>query len=180
MRHAQPPAQAEPAAAVDAIVIGRGGGSTEDLGAFNEECVADAIFESAVPVVSAVGHEIDVTVADLVADYRALTPSQAITALCPDRRELMAGLIDTGDRLREAVEHRVELARQRVDQLADRPALRRPLERVRDLEQRLDDTAGRLHRAAQAAADPARRRQARRPRGPAGGAQPLERADPRV
>ena len=125
----------------------RGGGSSEDLAAFNEECVADAVFESAVPVVSAVGHEIDVSVADLVADYRALTPSQAITALCPDRRELMDALIDTGDRLREAVEHRVELARQRVDQLADRPALRRPLERIRDLEQRLDDTAARLQRA---------------------------------
>ena len=77
---------------LSAIVIGRGGGSSEDLAAFNEECVADAIFESAVPVVSAVGHEIDVSVADLVADYRALTPSQAITALCPDRRELMDGL----------------------------------------------------------------------------------------
>lgn len=131
---------------LSAIVIGRGGGSSEDLAAFNEECVADAVFESAVPVVSAVGHEIDVSVADLVADYRALTPSQAITALCPDRRELMDGLIDTADRLREAVEHRVELARQRVDQLADRPALRRPLERIRDLEQRLDDTAARLLR----------------------------------
>jgi exodeoxyribonuclease VII large subunit len=131
-----------------AIVIGRGGGSSEDLSAFNAECVADAVFESAVPVVSAVGHEIDVSVADLVADYRALTPSQAIAALCPDRGELMDGLIDTADRLREAVGHRVELARQRVDQLADRPALRRPLERVRDLEQRLDDTAGRLLRAA--------------------------------
>ncbi len=132
---------------LSAIVIGRGGGSSEDLAAFNEECVADSIFESAVPIVSAVGHEIDVSIADLVADYRALTPSQAIAALCPDRRELMDGLIDTADRLREAVEHRVELARQRVDQLADRPALRRPVERIRDLEQRLDDTADRLLRA---------------------------------
>ncbi len=132
---------------LSAIVIGRGGGSSEDLAAFNEECVADSIFESAVPIVSAVGHEIDVSIADLVADYRALTPSQAIAALCPDRRELMDGLIDTADRLREAVEHRVELARQRVDQLADRPALRRPVERIRELEQRLDDTADRLLRA---------------------------------
>ncbi len=130
-----------------AIVIGRGGGSSEDLSAFNAECVADAVFESAVPVVSAVGHEIDVSVADLVADYRALTPSQAITALCPDRGELMDGLFNTADRLREAVEHRLELARQRVDRLADRPALRKPLERVRELEQRLDDTAARLLRA---------------------------------
>jgi exodeoxyribonuclease VII large subunit len=131
---------------LSAIVIGRGGGSSEDLAAFNAECVADAVYESAVPVVSAVGHEIDVSIADLVADYRALTPSQAITALCPDRRELMDGLIDTADRLRDAVEHRVELARQRVDQLADRPAFRRPFERVRELEQRLDETAARLLR----------------------------------
>ncbi len=79
---------------LDAIVIGRGGGSTEDLWAFNEEAVADAIFESVVPVVSAVGHEIDVTVADLVADYRAETPSAAVVALTPDRRELMAGLLE--------------------------------------------------------------------------------------
>lgn len=130
-----------------AIVIGRGGGSTEDLAAFNEEVVADAVYESVVPVVSAVGHEIDVSVADLVADYRALTPSQAITHLCPDRREWMDGLIDYGDRLREAIGRRVEVGRQRVDQLADRPALRKPLDRVRELEQRLDEVAGRMTRA---------------------------------
>lgn len=131
-----------------AIVIGRGGGSAEDLAAFNEEIVADAIFQSAVPVVSAVGHEVDVSVADLVADYRALTPSEAITKLCPDRRQLMEELIDFGDRLREAATHRIEQARQRVDRLADRPALRRPHERLRDLEQRLDDLGARLDRAA--------------------------------
>jgi exodeoxyribonuclease VII large subunit len=135
---------------LDAIVIGRGGGSAEDLWAFNEETVADAIFQSGVPVVSAVGHEIDVTVADLVADHRAETPSAAVVALTPHRRELMAGLIDLNDRLREAVEHRLQLTRQRLDQFASRPALRRPLQRLRDLEQRLDDTAVRLHRAAKA------------------------------
>lgn len=131
-----------------AIVIGRGGGSSEDLAAFNEEIVADAVFDSAVPVVSAVGHEIDVSVADLVADYRALTPSQAITHLCPDRRAWMDGLIDYSDQLREAVLRKIEYGRQRVTQLADRPALRKPLDRVRELEQRLDETAGRLHRSA--------------------------------
>jgi len=131
-----------------AIVLGRGGGSSEDLAAFNEEIVADAIYECAVPVVSAVGHEVDVSVADLVADLRALTPSQAIIALCPDRDEMMDDLLERGDRLREAVEHRIELARQRVDRLADRSALRRPLERIRDLEQRLDETAVRMLRAA--------------------------------
>lgn len=133
---------------IDAIVIGRGGGSSEDLAAFNEEVVAEAIFQSTVPVVSAVGHEIDVSIADLVADYRALTPSQGITALCPDRGELMDGLLLFGDRMRDAVRHRITLSKQRVDKLADRPALRKPLERVRELEQKLDDTAARLLRAA--------------------------------
>ena len=67
-----------------AVVLGRGGGSAEDLAAFNTELVAQAVFESAVPVVSAVGHETDVSLADLVADYRALTPSEAIVALVPN------------------------------------------------------------------------------------------------
>src|SRR5262245_13283531 len=133
---------------LDAIVIGRGGGSAEDLWSFNEEVVATAIVQSVVPVVSAVGHEVDVTIADLVADYRAETPSAAVVALTPDRREMAADMLDLRTRLVEAVEHRLELARQRVEQLATRPALRRPLQRVRDLEQRLDDTAERLHRAA--------------------------------
>ena len=133
---------------LDAIVIGRGGGSAEDLWAFNEEPVADAIFHSVVPVVSAVGHEIDVTVADLVADHRAETPSAAVVALVPDRREMVAGLLELRTRLYEGVARRVDSARDRVEQLATRPALRRPLQRVRDLEQRLDDTAQRLARAA--------------------------------
>lgn len=133
---------------LDAIVIGRGGGSAEDLWAFNEEAVADALFQSVVPVVSAVGHEIDVTVADLVADYRAETPSAAVVALTPHRDELMAGLEDFRDRFRDAVEHRLRLARQKLDHIASRPALRRPLQRIQELEQRLDDAARRLHRAA--------------------------------
>jgi exodeoxyribonuclease VII large subunit len=130
-----------------AIVVGRGGGSTEDLAAFNEECVADAIHESCVPVISAVGHETDVSIADLVADYRALTPSQAITHLCPDRQELMEELIERGGRLRDALRDRLGLMRERLVRLADRPALRRPLDRVRVHEQRLDGLAERLHRA---------------------------------
>jgi exodeoxyribonuclease VII large subunit len=130
-----------------ALVLGRGGGSTENLAAFNEECVADAIFESSVPVISAVGHEIDVSVADLVADYRALTPSQAITHLCPDRQEMMDDLIDRGDRFRESLDNRLRHARQRLAQFADRPALRRPLDRIRDHEQRLDTLSDRLARA---------------------------------
>jgi exodeoxyribonuclease VII large subunit len=131
-----------------AIVVGRGGGSNADLSAFNEECVADAVFAAAVPVVSAVGHEIDVSICDLVADYRALTPSQAIAALCPDRAELTDGLRERDDRMREAMLHRVALGRQRLDLVAARPAFRKPLDRVRTLEQKLDDAGGRLLRAA--------------------------------
>jgi exodeoxyribonuclease VII large subunit len=130
-----------------AIVLGRGGGSAEDLWAFNEEAVADAIFNSNVPVVSAIGHETDVTVADLVADHRAETPTAAVVALTPDRRELLASLSDLRERLGEAAERRVRFARQRLDQLAARPAFRRPLQRITELEQRLDDTAERLARA---------------------------------
>ena len=132
---------------VDAIIVGRGGGSLEDLWAFNEEAVADAIFESRLPVVSAVGHEIDVTISDLVADHRALTPSHAVTDLTPDRDALLAGLADIGDRMREAIARRVTLARQRLDALGARRAVREPLDRVRDLERRLDDLDGRLRRS---------------------------------
>ncbi|MBN9120930.1 MAG: exodeoxyribonuclease VII large subunit [Planctomycetes bacterium] len=131
----------------DAIILGRGGGSAEDLWAFNEEEVAVAVFESRIPVVSAVGHEVDVTVADLVADHRAETPTAAVVALTPDRREVMAALSTLRERMAEATDRRLKLARQRLDQLATRPAFRRPLQRVHDLEQRLDDTAARLARA---------------------------------
>ena len=106
----------------DAIILGRGGGSTEDLWAFNEEVVADAIFNSQVPIVSAVGHEIDVTVADLVADHRSETPTAAVVALTPDRRELMTALGTLRERMAEAAERRLKTAKQRLDQLATRPA----------------------------------------------------------
>jgi len=135
--------------AVEVMIVGRGGGSSEDLSAFNEEVVAQAIFDSRIPVVSAVGHEIDVTIADLVADRRALTPSEAATAVTPDRAELLDGLRDSDRRLAEAIARRLELVRSRLDDLAKRRALQRPLERLRDHERRLDDWAERLRRAAQ-------------------------------
>ena len=132
---------------LDAIVVGRGGGSAEDLWAFNEEVVADAIFQSIVPVVSAVGHEIDVTIADLVADFRAETPSAAVVAVTPDRSGMLDDLRELRTRLYEVVERRLDSARERLEQFASRPAFRRPLQRVRELEQRLDGTAERLLRA---------------------------------
>jgi exodeoxyribonuclease VII large subunit len=143
---------------IDAMVVGRGGGSLEDLWAFNEEPVADAIFASKIPVVSAVGHETDVTISDLVADYRALTPSRAITDLTPDWLELSTALCDRYARLRERVLRRVDMARQRVSVVADRREFRNPLDRIRELEKRLDDVDGRLGRAACLSVDRSRQR----------------------
>ncbi len=132
---------------IETMIVGRGGGSIEDLWAFNEEVVADAIFASRIPVISAVGHEIDVTISDLVADHRALTPSHAITDLTPDRDELNAALGELGNRLLERLTRRIEMARQRLDSLADRRAFRSPLDRIRDGERRLDEWDTRLQRA---------------------------------
>jgi exodeoxyribonuclease VII large subunit len=135
------------ALAIDVMIVGRGGGSLEDLWAFNEEAVARAIFESDIPVVSAVGHETDVTIADLVADHRALTPTHAAMAVVPDRQEALVDLRELEARLHGGLGWRLELMRRRLDDLAGRRAFRLPLERVREQERRLDDWADRLHRA---------------------------------
>jgi exodeoxyribonuclease VII large subunit len=135
-------------AAVDVMIVGRGGGSVEDLWAFNAECIAHAIFESRIPVVSAVGHEIDLTIADLVADCRALTPSEAAERVVPDRAELVQGLCHIQERMRYLLLQRLDGYKNRLDGLAERRALRLPLERIRELERRLDEGGERLHRAA--------------------------------
>lgn len=132
---------------VDVLIIGRGGGSTEDLGPFNQECVAHAIFRSSIPVVSAVGHEIDLTIADLVADLRALTPSEAAVKVVPSLAELELGLRDIEDRLRELVAQRIQAGQKRLTELAGRRVFRLPLERVRTQEQKLDDLSARMQRA---------------------------------
>lgn len=129
---------------VDVIVVGRGGGSLEDLWTFNEVAVADAIFASRIPVVSAVGHETDVTIADLVADRRALTPSEAATSVVPDRRELMTAAHDLDQRMHAGVTRRLDRSRDRLAELSQRRAFRAPLERVHDLERRLDELGERL------------------------------------
>src|SRR5262245_10532883 len=132
---------------VDVLVVGRGGGSTEDLWAFNEEIVAQAIYESRIPVVSAVGHEIDVTMADRVADRRALTPSEAAELVVPSRDELAEWLRDQEQRLQTLMLNRLREARRRWQELAERPVFRRPLEGLRERERWLDELAGRLERA---------------------------------
>jgi exodeoxyribonuclease VII large subunit len=132
----------------DVIILGRGGGSTEDLWAFNEEVVAQAVYESAIPVVSAVGHEIDVTLVDLVADRRALTPSEAAEVVVPNREDFLDGLGRTGARMRDLVTARLVQAWQRWRDLVEGRAFRLPRERVRDQERRLDDWQERLDRGA--------------------------------
>jgi exodeoxyribonuclease VII large subunit len=132
---------------VSVIILGRGGGSSEDLAPFNDERVADAIFASRIPVVSAVGHEIDVTIADSVADVRALTPSEAAERVVPNRDDILKNLDETHSRLRELLWGRLDLLRQRLFDLAGRRCFRRPLQRVQDAAQRLDVFEERLQRA---------------------------------
>lgn len=109
-------------AGADVIVLARGGGSLEDLWAFNEEIVARAIVASRLPVVSAIGHEVDVTIADLAADRRALTPSEAGELCVPDAEELRAAVTGLGERLTRAGQGRIEQARMRLDWLSERAA----------------------------------------------------------
>jgi len=112
------------ATGVDAIALVRGGGSLEDLWAFNELCVAEAIWNARVPVVTGIGHESDTTLADLVADHRAHTPTDAAQELIPDRAELCARIARAGNYLTEAFERVFEQRVQRHAALVARPVLR--------------------------------------------------------
>ena len=107
----------------DVIITGRGGGSIEDLWAFNDERVARAIYESDIPVISAVGHEPDVTISDYVADARASTPSNAAEIAVPDQRELRRRLAVTGERMAQSETARLKTLRKRLAELAGKRAL---------------------------------------------------------
>ena len=131
----------------DLIITGRGGGSMEDLWAFNEEIVARAIAEADIPVISAVGHEPDVTIADFVADLRAATPSNAAELAVPDRREVRAALEADGDRLAAAVRGRLDRERRVLDRLASSRAMTEPASYFKDKRLLLDYQSGRLVRA---------------------------------
>ena len=133
--------------ALDVLVVGRGGGSLEDLWAFNEEPVVRAIAASRIPTVSAVGHEIDVTLADLVADVRALTPTEAAERVVPSAADVTGIVRQFSERMRRSLALRVASYRQRLDALASRPALARPLDAVHNQSRVVDEFAARLHAA---------------------------------
>jgi len=127
---------------IDVMIVGRGGGSLEDLWAFNEEAVARAIFRSQIPVISAVGHEVDFTIADFVADLRAPTPSAAAELVVRNKVELVQSLESLGRRLHHAGRTAVENRQERLSSLAHR--LVDPRRRLSDVRLRLDDLCVRL------------------------------------
>lgn len=133
---------------VDVLIVGRGGGSAEDLWAFNEEAVVRAIYASRIPVISAVGHETDTTLADFVSDRRAATPSQAAEFAVPDAAELCQYVTGLRTRLHAGRRRQTEQCRIRLRMLVDRPWYRNPKLLLASAMQRMDRVTERLHRAA--------------------------------
>jgi exodeoxyribonuclease VII large subunit len=133
----------------DVVVVTRGGGSPEDLWCFNEEIVCRAIYHCPVPVVCGVGHEIDVTLADFVADVRALTPSDAALRIVPDRNEIRRQLDELKKLLISRLTMKYDQAFRSLESLVDRPVLAQPLARFQNLEMELDRLVGSLDRAIQ-------------------------------
>lgn len=125
---------------VDVMIVGRGGGSLEDLWAFNEEVVARAIFDSEIPVVSAVGHEIDFSISDFVADLRAPTPSAAAELVVKDKNDVIDVVRDYSYSMREALESTIESQRDTIKHLIGSYAFNRPLDVLRQRMQYIDDT----------------------------------------
>ena len=130
---------------INVIIAGRGGGSMEDLWAFNEEVVARSIYNSRIPVISAVGHEVDITIADLVADKRALTPSEAGELVVP-RKDLFLDMLEKlNTRLLQSLTGKLRLSKERLVRVANSYVMRQPFDRLRRWQQRLDEFAQRLN-----------------------------------
>lgn len=134
-------------AGVDTIIVGRGGGSIEDLWAFNEEKVARAIFECRTPIISAVGHEVDFTIADFVADLRAPTPSAAAELAVDDMAQVMYTLSSYQERFQRDMREKIEFQRVRLGQYQMRLKYLSPKSRLRDRRQALVDFEDTLRRA---------------------------------
>jgi exodeoxyribonuclease VII large subunit len=132
---------------LDLIIIGRGGGSFEDLACFNDEGLVRRIRRTRVPVISAVGHEIDFTIIDFAADVRAATPTQAATIAAPSADELRLEVANLLAELRQAAEMKAETYRTGLSNLLSRPVYRRPMDRVANLRQNLDVLSARILRA---------------------------------
>ena len=124
---------------VDVLVVGRGGGSIEELWAFNEESVARAIFASEIPVISAVGHETDFTIADFVADRRAATPSEAAELVVPDKRQIEKNLSAFELQLRQNIYKMIEEQRRRLESIEKNVLFRTPTERINQYRQTVDE-----------------------------------------
>ncbi|MEA3286935.1 MAG: exodeoxyribonuclease VII large subunit [Candidatus Marinimicrobia bacterium] len=129
------------------LIVGRGGGSLEDLWAFNEELVARAIAASTIPIVSGVGHETDTTISDFTADHRAPTPSAAAELVVPDSQELGARLITMGQSLQKNISHRADRFGQRLEAIQNSYALKRPVLMIDQSLQRLDQLQDRSFRS---------------------------------
>ncbi len=129
---------------LDVLIVGRGGGSLEDLWAFNEEIVARAIYASKIPVVSAVGHQVDFTISDFVADVRAATPSAAAELVVPDRMEVTAGIASAMRVIRRAVGQNIDRLELELEKLSHHYALRQPLSLVDQKSQMVDELARRM------------------------------------
>lgn len=136
---------------VDTLIVGRGGGSMEDLQAFNEESVVRAVFASKIPVISAVGHETDFTLIDFVSDKRAATPSQAAELAVPDRAELQRYVHLLSSRLRKVTENYLKERREKLWHLMQRPALKEPQRLLAARRQRLDMAVLKLQQNAKSA-----------------------------
>jgi exodeoxyribonuclease VII large subunit len=134
---------------VDVVITGRGGGSLEDLWCFNTELVARAVVACKIPVISAVGHEIDVSISDLVADQRALTPSEAGELVVPSCEELLGTLRETAERFRRTMLLKVDRLRLQLSALESRPLLQRPENLLLQRRQDCDLLAERIHRGLQ-------------------------------
>lgn len=133
-------------AIADVLIVGRGGGSVEDLWAFNDEGVSRAIFRSRIPVVSAVGHEPDVTISDFTADLRAATPSNAAELVAPDQSELRAALEGMRATMLASMRQRLTRSRQQLTGLSASPMLRNPMNYLQERRLRLDKLTGDFRR----------------------------------